>query len=44
VSVSQIDKVVAYVRSQPEHHKKMTFDEEFLAQLKRLVPSPAGLG
>ena len=31
----QLDKVTAYVRSQPEHHKKMTFEEEFLALLKK---------
>jgi putative transposase len=31
----QLDKVAAYVRSQPEHHKKMTFEEEFLALLKK---------
>jgi putative transposase len=35
VSVSQIDEVVAYIRSQPDHHKKMTFEEEFLALLKK---------
>jgi putative transposase len=31
----QLDKVTADVRSQPEHHKKMTFEEEFLALLKK---------
>jgi putative transposase len=35
VSVSQIDEVIAYVRSQPDHHKKMTFEQEFLALLKK---------
>jgi REP-associated tyrosine transposase len=35
VGLSQLDKVAAYVRSQPEHHKKMTFEEEFLALLKK---------
>jgi putative transposase len=35
VSVSQLDKVTAYVRSQREHHKKMTFEQEFLALLKK---------
>jgi putative transposase len=35
VSVSQIDQVIAYVRSQPDHHKKMTFEQEFLALLKK---------
>ncbi len=34
VGLSQLDTVAAYVRSQPEHHKKMTFEEEFLALLK----------
>jgi hypothetical protein len=37
VGLSQLDQVTAYVRSQPEHHKKMTFEEEFLALLKRLT-------
>jgi putative transposase len=35
VGHSQLDKVVAYVRSQPEHHTRMTFEEEFLALLKK---------
>jgi hypothetical protein len=35
VGLSQLDKVTAYVRSQPEHHKKMTFEKEFLALLKK---------
>ena len=35
VGLSQLDKVTAYVRSQPAHHKKMTFEEEFLALLKK---------
>jgi putative transposase len=35
VSVSQIDEVIAYIRSQPDHHKKMTFEQEFLALLKK---------
>jgi REP element-mobilizing transposase RayT len=35
VSVSQLDKTVQYIQSQPEHHRKMTFQEEFLALLKR---------
>jgi putative transposase len=34
VSVSQLDQVAAYIRHQPDHHKKMTFEEEFLALLK----------
>ncbi|HEY3760709.1 MAG TPA: IS200/IS605 family transposase [Verrucomicrobiae bacterium] len=35
VSVSQLDKTVAYIRGQPEHHRKMTFQEEFLMLLKK---------
>src|SRR5690349_15823734 len=35
VSVSQLEKTVEYIRKQPEHHRKMTFQEEFLALLKR---------
>jgi putative transposase len=35
VSVSQLDKTIQYIRSQPEHHRKMTFQEEFVAWLKK---------
>jgi hypothetical protein len=35
VSSSQLDKVTAYIQEQREHHKKMTFEQEFLALLKR---------
>ena len=35
MSVSQIDEVIAYVRTQPDHHKKMTFEQEFLTLLKK---------
>jgi putative transposase len=35
VSPSQLDKVTAYIRNQREHHKKVTFEQEFLALLKR---------
>ena len=35
VSPSQLDKVTAYIRDQREHHKKVTFEEEFLALLKK---------
>ena len=35
VSVSQLDKVTAYIRTQREHHRKLTFEEEFLALLKK---------
>jgi REP element-mobilizing transposase RayT len=34
VSASQLDKVTAYIRNQREHHKKLTFEQEFLALLK----------
>ncbi len=35
VSVSQLDKTIEYIRGQAEHHRKMTFQEEFLALLKK---------
>ena len=35
VSVSQLDKTIHYIQSQAEHHRKMTFQEEFLALLKK---------
>jgi REP element-mobilizing transposase RayT len=35
VSVSQWDKIIEYIKNQQEHHRKMTFQEEFLALLKR---------
>jgi len=35
VSVSQLDKLVEYIRNQPEHHQKTTFQEEFLSLLKK---------
>ena len=35
VSVSQLDKITQYIQGQTEHHRKMTFQEEFLALLKR---------
>ncbi len=35
VSVSQLDKTLDYVRGQAEHHRRMTFREEFLALLKK---------
>src|SRR5438093_699672 len=31
VSVSQLDKITEYIKGQQEHHRKMTFKEEFLA-------------
>jgi putative transposase len=35
VSLSQLDEVIAYVQGEREHHKKRTFEEEFLALLKK---------
>jgi REP element-mobilizing transposase RayT len=35
VSISQLDQVTTYIRSQREHHKKMRFEEEFLTLLKK---------
>jgi putative transposase len=35
VSVSQLDKTIAYIQGQEAHHHKMTFQEEFLALLKK---------
>jgi REP element-mobilizing transposase RayT len=35
VSLSQLDRVTAYIRSQHEHHKSRDFEQEFIALLKR---------
>ena len=35
VSISQLDKIIAYIKGQVEHHRKMTFKEEFVALLKK---------
>jgi REP element-mobilizing transposase RayT len=35
VSISQLDRIIAYINAQEEHHRKMTFQEEFLALLKK---------
>ncbi len=35
VSVSQLEKIIQYIKSQEAHHRKMTFQEEFVALLKR---------
>lgn len=35
VSVSNLALVEEYVRNQPEHHKKRSFEEEFAASLKK---------
>ena len=34
-SKSQIDSVVKYILNQPEHHKKLTFREEYIDFLKK---------
>jgi REP element-mobilizing transposase RayT len=35
VSVSLLDKTIRYIRNQEAHHRKMSFQEEFLALLKK---------
>jgi len=35
VSSSMLPKVVAYIRAQADHHKRMTFEEELIALLDR---------
>ena len=35
VSVSQLDKTIEYIKGQDEHHRRMTFQEEFRALLKK---------
>ncbi len=35
VSVSLLDKTVQYIKTQEQHHRKMSFQEEFLALLKK---------
>jgi REP-associated tyrosine transposase len=35
VSVSLLDKTIQYIQNQAEHHRKMTFQEEFLALLRK---------
>jgi REP element-mobilizing transposase RayT len=35
MSVSLLDKTIPYSKTQEEHHRKMTFREEFLALLKK---------
>ena len=33
--MSLLDKTIQYIQTQEEHHRKMTFQEEFLALLKK---------
>src|SRR6266481_2403927 len=35
VSASQVQKTIAYINNQQEHHRKKSFQEEFLELLKR---------
>lgn len=35
VGISQKDDTIAYIQSQPEHHRKRSFEEEFVAFLKK---------
>jgi len=35
VSVSQLDKTIAYINNQETHHRKKTFQEEYLEFLKK---------
>ena len=35
VSVSQLDRIIKYIENQQRHHRRMTFQEEFIALLKR---------
>ncbi len=35
VSVSQLDRIIRYIKGQVEHHRTMTFQEEFVALLKK---------
>ena len=35
VSKSNASRVIRYIREQETHHKKMTFEEEFIAFLKK---------
>jgi len=35
VSESRVESVVEYIRAQPEHHQKITFQDEFMMLLKK---------
>lgn len=35
VSASQVPKTIAYINNQKEHHRKKTFQEEFLELLEK---------
>jgi putative transposase len=35
IGISQVDRTIAYIQSQAEHHRKLTFQEEFMQILKK---------
>ena len=35
IGVSQIDRTIAYIQSQAEHHRRLTYQEEFMRILKK---------
>jgi putative transposase len=35
VSISQVDQTIAYIQKQEEHHKRLTFQEEYISFLKK---------
>jgi len=35
VSISHLDATMEYIQAQPEHHKRHSFEEEFIAFLKK---------
>ena len=35
VSVSKLDGIIMYIENQEEHHRKMSFQEEFIALMKK---------
>jgi putative transposase len=35
VSESRVESIIQYIKGQAEHHRKMTFQEEFVALLKK---------
>jgi len=42
VSKSEVDKICKYILNQPEHHKKVTLDDEYKAFLKYYQTSVKG--
>lgn len=41
VSRSALEQVVEYVKRQKEHHRRMTFEEEFMALLEKHGMKPS---